>query len=67
MRIVPPGPDDARFYRALSRDLAAENRRLKRDRAQLRSALRAAIAIVERQGGYVVGEDVKALAARGRR
>jgi len=47
--------------------LAADNRRLRREGARLRSTLRAAIAIIERQGGYVVGDDVKALARRGRR
>lgn len=51
----------------LFRQIAAENRRLKRDRTRLRKALRQAIAIVERQGGYVVGADIKDMAARGRR
>jgi hypothetical protein len=47
--------------------LAADNRRLRRERSKLRAALRRAISLVERQGGYVVGADVKGLAMRGRR
>lgn len=58
--------DGSRFWRALAKQLTTENRKLRCDRARLRAALRQAISIVERQGVYVVGDDVKALAARGR-
>lgn len=67
--IVPPSDHDRYegYLRKINDALEADNRRLRRERAKLRSTLRSAISIIERQGGYAVGDDVKALAKRGGR